>query len=125
MSAAVAPLLLIALLFLGLRRPFAKVRSDFRRSVERQLEASPRTRWLIGGMMGSGKTTFARQLAAALRVPHIEIDCHPSEEALVDRIGACPTGWVAEANPWQIPPRVVARGDAIVFLDYDDVVTYV
>jgi hypothetical protein len=120
-----ASAVLVVVLLAGLRRSFTRVRGDFRESAARQLDAAPPARWIIGGMMGSGKTTFARSLAASLRVPHIEIDLHPSEDEIARQVGACAMGWVAEANPWQIPPRIATQADALVFLDYDNVVNYV
>jgi adenylate kinase family enzyme len=120
----VVPAVVIALL-LGLQRPFGKVRSNFRQDAVQRLGGGSYRRWVVGGMMGSGKTTFARSLSASLGLPHIEVDHFPSEDDLARRVSACSTGWVVEANPWQIPPRVAAQGEAIVFLDYDNAVNYV
>jgi hypothetical protein len=119
------PAALLAFLLLGLRRAFARVRRDFILSTTRNIESASPTKWVISGMMGSGKTTFSRHLSASLHVPHVEIDRYPAEEDILRQISTCTSGWIAEANPWQIPHRIAVECDAIVFLDYDNRVNYV
>lgn len=76
-------------------------------------------------MMGSGKTTLARWLASTWDIPHIEIDHFRSRDDVVREITDVQgSGWVAEANPWQVPPEVWNRADWIVFLDFDNIVNY-
>ena len=58
-------------------------------------------------------------------VPHIEIDLFPSEEKIIEDITRANSGWVAEANPWQIPAAISGQAAIVVFLDYDNVVNYV
>jgi len=82
-------------------------------------------RVLVAGTSGSGKTTLASRVAAALDVPHVEIDAlyhgpgwtpRPSFEADVYRFSAQP-GWVTE---WQYRPvraHLAARADLLLWLD--------
>jgi len=80
---------------------------------------------VIGGMMGSGKTTLAKWLASAWDIPHVEIDHFTSRDDVVRHVTiALQSGWVAEANPWQIPEEIWSRADWIVFLDFDNIVNY-
>jgi adenylate kinase family enzyme len=75
-------------------------------------------------MMGSGKSTFARSLAAELGLRHIEIDLYPSAAKVHEDICLATQGWVAEANPWQIPSGLANKADVVVLLDYDNLVNY-
>ena len=81
--------------------------------------------------MGAGKSTFARSLAEGIGAPHIEIDLFgvpPSdatEQKVLEAVALARDGWVVEANPWQIPAPLAREAEAVVFLDYDDVVNYV
>lgn len=82
-------------------------------------------RVLVAGTSGSGKTTLAARIAAALRLPHVEIDAlfhgpgwtpRPSFEADVHRFSAGPA-WVTE---WQYTPvraHLADRADLLVWLD--------
>lgn len=103
---------------------FSRVRDSFVTEVTQKLEASQANTWIIGGMMGSGKSTFARSLAGHLGVPHIEIDTYPSEEKILEDIAIAKSGWIVEANPWQIPTTLSAQAAITVFLDYDNIVNY-
>lgn len=88
------------------------------------LPVRPR-RVLVAGTSGSGKTTVAARVAAALGAPHIEIDAlfhgpgwtpRPAFVAEVHAFAARPA-WVTE---WQYDPvraHLAARADLLVWLD--------
>jgi adenylate kinase family enzyme len=117
---------LVALLaFLNVRRSFTEVRRGFRDDLQQKLRASSLRTWIIGGMMGGGKSTFARSLADQIGVPHFEIDLYPTEGNALEEVTRAKDGWVTEANTWQIPVALAKEADVIVFLDYDNVVNYV
>jgi adenylate kinase family enzyme len=81
----------------------------------------------VVGISGAGKSTLARQLAAALAVPHLELDgvFHqagwqplPREEfraAVAD--AAAGDGWVIDGNYSAVQDLVWARADTVVWLD--------
>jgi adenylate kinase family enzyme len=82
-------------------------------------------RVLVAGPSGSGKTTVAGWIAAALAVPHIEIDGlfhgpgwvpRPSFEADVHRFAATP-GWVTEWQYDAVREHLADRADLLVWLD--------
>lgn len=85
-------------------------------------------RILILGRTGSGKTTLARELAAALRVPHVELDSlyfGPDFSTvplslLRERTRAAIAGdrWVTDGNKGAVRDLVWPRADTIVWLDY-------
>ena len=115
---------LVALVIsLGLRRSFARVRPGFVDVVRQELGAAPPRKWIVGGMMGAGKSTFARSLAERIGVPHIEIDRYglpptgSTEGEVLEAIALAQDGWIAEANPWQIPTALAQEADVVVFLD--------
>lgn len=100
-------------------------------------------RIIVGGMMGSGKTTLARTLSSLLHLPHIAVDelyhLEGAKEAgkwkgsamdieLLRRMDAAIAwsgGWIVEANPWQIPTWVWDdQGTWVLWLDYDNTVNY-
>jgi energy-coupling factor transporter ATP-binding protein EcfA2 len=85
-------------------------------------------RILILGRTGSGKTTLARELAAALGVPHVELDSlyfgpdfstaplsllreRTSSAIAQDR-------WVTDGNKRAVRDLVWPRADTIIWLDY-------
>jgi adenylate kinase family enzyme len=75
-------------------------------------------------MMGAGKSTFARSLAEHSSLPHFEIDLYQTDGKVLEDISVAKDGWIAEANPWQIPVALAKEADVIVFLDYDNAVNY-
>jgi energy-coupling factor transporter ATP-binding protein EcfA2 len=85
-------------------------------------------RILILGRTGSGKTTLARELAAGLRVPHVELDSlyfGPEFSTaplplLRERTSAAIAGdrWVTDGNKRVVRDLVWPRADTIVWLDY-------
>src|SRR3954452_25139358 len=85
-------------------------------------------RILILGRTGSGKTTLARELAAALEVPHVELDSlyfGPGFSTtplplLRERTSAAIAGdrWVTDGNKRAVRDLVWPRADTVVWLDY-------
>jgi adenylate kinase family enzyme len=81
----------------------------------------------VVGSSGSGKTTFARQLAAKLGMPHIELDAlfwdpnwtQVDDETFRARVDAATAGdaWVADGNYARARSIVLARADTVVWLD--------
>jgi hypothetical protein len=89
-------------------------------------------RLLILGRTGSGKTTLGRELAAALGVPHVELDAlyfgpdlsTVSLPVLRERTRAAIAGddWVTDGNKSAVRDLVWPRADTVVWLDYPLVV---
>jgi adenylate kinase family enzyme len=88
--------------------------------------AHPVNRVLVARTSGSGKTTVARQIAACLDIPHIEIDGlfhgagwtpNPEFTQDVQRFSADPV-WVTEWQYKEARPLLVRRADLMVWLDY-------
>jgi len=85
-------------------------------------------RLLILGRTGSGKTTLGRELAAAMHVPHVELDAlyfGPDLSTvplpvLRERTRAAVAGddWVTDGNKSAVRDLVWPRGDTVVWLDY-------
>ena len=90
-------------------------------------------RILILGRTGSGKTTLARELAAALGVPHVELDAlyfgpdlsTVPLSVLRERTGAAVAGdrWVTDGNKEAVRDLVWPRADTVIWLDYPFVVS--
>jgi energy-coupling factor transporter ATP-binding protein EcfA2 len=97
-----------------------------RRDPMRTLEGCERI--VVVGRTGSGKTTLARQLAAVLQVPHVELDSlyfgpqfSTAPLALLrERTTAAIAGdrWVTDGNKRAVRDLVWPRADTIVWLDY-------
>lgn len=85
-------------------------------------------RIVILGRTGSGKTTLARQLAASLDVPHVELDAlyfgpgfsRVELPVLRERTAAAvaPERWVTDGNKRAVRDLVWPRADTAVWLDY-------
>ena len=85
-------------------------------------------RILILGRTGSGKTTLARELAAAIDVPHVELDAlyfgpgfsTVALPVLRERTIAAIAGerWVTDGNKSAVRDLVWPRADTVVWLDY-------
>lgn len=90
------------------------------------------TRWTVVGTSGSGKTTFAHQLAARLNLPHTEQDAlywlpnwtEPSiaefRSIISDFVQA--EAWVLDGNSRKVRDLVWSRAQAVVWLDYSKAV---
>jgi shikimate kinase len=84
----------------------------------------------VAGISGSGKTTLARELAARLGVPHVELDAlhhgpdwaEASAAELRARVeaalAAAPAGWVVDGDYHRkLGDLVLARADTLVWLE--------
>jgi adenylate kinase family enzyme len=85
----------------------------------------------VKGISGSGKTTFARELAKRLGVPYLELDAvhhigpnwteatpEQLEAATRAFIAGAPDGWVIDGNyESKLADLVVEQADLIVWLD--------
>jgi energy-coupling factor transporter ATP-binding protein EcfA2 len=90
-------------------------------------------RILILGRTGSGKTTLARELAAAIGVPHVELDAlyfgrdfsTVPLSVLRERTSAAIAGdrWVTDGNKSAVRDLVWPRADTVIWLDYSLVVS--
>jgi adenylate kinase family enzyme len=87
----------------------------------------PIRRVSVVGSSGSGKTTFAAQLAERLRVPHVELDAiywgpnwsHLDEQTLRASVREATVGdgWVCDGNYSDVRRIVLERADTVVWLD--------
>ena len=85
-------------------------------------------RILILGRTGSGKTTLARELAASIGVPHVELDAlyfgpdfsTVPLSVLRERTSAAVAGdrWVTDGNKSSVRDLVWPRADTVIWLDY-------
>ena len=93
------------------------------------MTSSARRIWVVG-TSGSGKSTFARRLAFARGLPHIELDGlfhlanweQRSNEEFTAEVSAAleraPDGWVVDGNyVGKIGGTVLDRADTVVWLD--------
>jgi adenylate kinase family enzyme len=84
----------------------------------------------VKGTSGSGKSTFARELAERLGLPYVELDAlhhgpnwsEPTAEEFRARVhgamDAAPAGWVIDGNyEVKLGETVIAAADTIVWLD--------
>ena len=84
-------------------------------------------RVLVDGMMGSGKSTFARSLAARTGLPVIHLDVHywkpgwvrPSDDEWRERQRALLAGedWIIDGNYNETLALRLERAETVVFLD--------
>jgi adenylate kinase family enzyme len=91
-------------------------------------EPFPFRRVNVMGVSASGKSTFARDLALRLGVPHIELDALYWEpgwtaapnEVMRTRVAAATAGdaWVVDGNYAVVRDIVWQRAQAVVWLDY-------
>jgi adenylate kinase family enzyme len=85
----------------------------------------------VKGISGSGKTTFALELARRLDLPYVELDAlhhgpnwsAPTNEEFRARVlsamEAAPDGWVIDGNyEGKLGETVLAEADTIVWLDF-------
>lgn len=82
----------------------------------------------IIGTSCAGKSTFARQLAAAHAIPHVELDdihwnpnwIETPDDILRERVRAeiARDAWVIDGNYQQIRSELWARADTVIWLDY-------
>ena len=84
----------------------------------------------VKGISGSGKSTFALELARQLGLPYVELDAlhhgpnwsEPTDEVFRARVqaamDAAPDGWVIDGNyEGKLGDLVIAEADTIVWLD--------
>ena len=85
----------------------------------------------VKGISGSGKTTFARELAERLGVPYLELDAvhhigpnwteataEELEAAACEFMAGAPDGWVIDGNyEGKLGDLVVEQADLVVWLD--------
>ena len=84
-------------------------------------------RFAVVGATGSGKTTFARELAQRLAIPHVELDAlhwGPDWTEVDDELfrkrtsdATSADAWVVDGNYHQVRDIVWVRAEALVWLD--------
>jgi adenylate kinase family enzyme len=82
----------------------------------------------IVGTSGSGKTTLAREIAARLNIPHVELDAlhwqpdwtPAARDDLRARVTEALSGgaWVVDGNYSLLHDLTLAQADTIIWLDY-------
>ncbi|HET6334702.1 MAG TPA: hypothetical protein VFG30_15875 [Polyangiales bacterium] len=90
------------------------------------------TRVVVVGTSASGKTTFARDLAATVRAPHVELDAlhwGPNWTVRTDflertRAAAAQPAWVVDGNYVLVRDILWARATVIVWLNYSFALTF-
>jgi adenylate kinase family enzyme len=88
-------------------------------------------RVLVMGTSGSGKSTFARDLATRIGAPHIELDAlnwgpdwtnlsvdDPEKLKARAREAVAADAWTCDGNYSVVRPTVMARATHLVWLDY-------
>jgi predicted kinase len=117
----------------ALARPLAGQPTTMRSPRDPAITLRGCQRILILGRTGSGKTTLARELAAAIGVPHVELDAlyfGPEFSTvplslLRERTSAAIAGdrWVTDGNKSAVRDLVWPRADTVIWLDYPLVVS--
>lgn len=85
----------------------------------------------VFGVSGSGKSTLARRLAAALGVPHVELDAINWQAGWRDlnthdlpefrrrvALAVAAEGWVSDGNYGRVRDLVLDRATHVIWLDY-------
>jgi hypothetical protein len=77
---------------------------------------------VVAGCAGSGKSTFARQLAARTALPLVERDAlgvlgSPSYLATLESLVLEPR-WILDGAPYYLDDLVYGTADTVIFLDY-------
>jgi len=90
-------------------------------------------RIVVVGTSGSGKTTFAQQLAERLQIPHVELDALVWEANWTEadpavfrsRVEQAVQGdrWVVDGNYSRVRDLVWGRANTLIWLDYSFPVT--
>ena len=114
-------------MFLVRRQEESRTRSSRLRLGLGVHDTGPVQRISVVGNSGSGKTTFARRVAAALDVPHLELDAvfhqpgwQPLETSEFRRIVSEFTagrGWVVDGNYSKVRDIVWSRADTVIWVD--------
>ena len=73
-------------------------------------ELPPKSHLIMTGQIGCGNTTLARKISIRLSMVYLPIDDYPDDadpESSASRtVSSIDSGWVAEANVWQIPDAI-------------------